>query len=186
MLHTKYQSFMSSSYRQEEFWSWSASFLCSILWPPGQGQFWPQGHHMNKLGRGPQGDDVYQISKLYAFQFQRKRISKISYLPNIKALGLPVSENKNFGIFFLSSYVPTCDPPGQGKFWPLGHHMNKLGRGPLEYATYKISKLWRLQCGTKRFSKISFFTSIWNLRAHNIGQISTTGSIIWSILVEGH
>ena len=47
------------------------------LWPPGRGQFWPQGHFMNKLGRGPQGDATYKISNLHAFQFQRKRILKI-------------------------------------------------------------------------------------------------------------
>ena len=35
------------------------------------------------------------------------------YIPNIKALGLLVSE-KNFEIFFLCSYVPTCDPPAAG------------------------------------------------------------------------
>ena len=28
--------------------------LCSILWPPGQGRIWPQGHNLNKLGRGLQ------------------------------------------------------------------------------------------------------------------------------------
>ena len=34
------------------------------------GQFRPQGHHMNKLGRGPREDARYQISRFYAFQFQ--------------------------------------------------------------------------------------------------------------------
>ena len=72
---------------------------------------------MNKLGRGP-----------------------LEALPNIKALGLPVSMKKNFEIFFLCSYVPTCDPWG-GPVLPQGHHMNKLGRGPLEDATYQKSKL---------------------------------------------
>ena len=73
MLNTKYQSSNPSSFR-EEFWSWFSFFLCSNLWPPGQGQFWPHKHHMNKLGRGPQGYAKNQISKLYAFQFQRRRI----------------------------------------------------------------------------------------------------------------
>ena len=27
----------------------------------------PQGHHMNKVGRGPQRDAKYHISKLYTF-----------------------------------------------------------------------------------------------------------------------
>ena len=33
---------------------------------------------MKKLGRGPQGDATYQISKLYFFQFQRGRILKFA------------------------------------------------------------------------------------------------------------
>ena len=33
---------------------------------PGWGQFWPQGHNLNKLGRGLLGDATYQISRLFA------------------------------------------------------------------------------------------------------------------------
>ena len=32
---------------------------------------------MNKLGRGPQGDAAFQTSKLYVFQFQRRKILKM-------------------------------------------------------------------------------------------------------------
>ena len=32
-----------------------------------------------KFGRGSQGDAIYQISKLLAFQFQRRRILKFSF-----------------------------------------------------------------------------------------------------------
>ena len=39
----------------------------SNLRPPGRCQFWPQGHHMNNLGRDLLGDATYQISKLYTF-----------------------------------------------------------------------------------------------------------------------
>ena len=39
---------------------------------PRRGQFWPKRHHMNKLGWSQQGDATYQISKLYAFHFQRR------------------------------------------------------------------------------------------------------------------
>ena len=60
--HTKYQSSVPSSFREEEFWSLMSLFLCSNMWIKGRGQFWP--HHMNKLGRGPLGDATYQISKL--------------------------------------------------------------------------------------------------------------------------
>ena len=77
MLNTKYQSSNPSSFREEELWSWFSLFLCSNLWPPGWGQFWPHEHHMNKLGRCPQGDAKNKISKLYTFQ--RKRILKMGF-----------------------------------------------------------------------------------------------------------
>ena len=81
MLNTKYQNSNPSSFR-EEFWSWFSLFLCSNLWPPGRGQFWPHKHHMNKLGRGPQGYAKNQTSKLYPFQFQRRRIlKKVFFVP---------------------------------------------------------------------------------------------------------
>ena len=89
MIYNKNQSSIPFSFREEEFWILPSLLLCSNLWlPESQNQSWPQEHHMNKLGRGPQGDAAYQISKLYAFQFQR-RILKIG---------------------FFCSYVPNCDP----------------------------------------------------------------------------
>ena len=76
--------------------------LCSYvsnLWhpplPPGQGQFGPQGHHMNNLGRSPLGDTTYKISKLCTFQFQRRRIIRLS--------------------FFVPMFQ-TCDPRGGASF----------------------------------------------------------------------
>ena len=56
--------FIPSSFREEEFLSWSSLFLCSNLWPQGWDQFWPQRNHMNKIDKGPQRDAKYQISKL--------------------------------------------------------------------------------------------------------------------------
>ena len=64
MLHTENLSSISSSFREEEFWSWSSLFLCSNLWPQGWDQFWPQRNHMNKVDQSPQRDAKYQISKL--------------------------------------------------------------------------------------------------------------------------
>ena len=131
MLHTKYQSSRPSTFREEEFQNLSSLFLCSNLWTPRQDQSWPKGHHMNKLGRGPQGDATYKISKLQAFQFQSRRIIKFSFL------------------------VPTLNlwPPGLDEFWPQGHFMNKIGKGPQgdAHTKYQIStpsscteeKIWR-------------------------------------------
>ena len=59
MLYNKYQSSRPSSFREEEFWSLPSLFLCSNLWPPGRGQFWPRGDHLNKLGRNSLGDATH-------------------------------------------------------------------------------------------------------------------------------
>ena len=64
MPHSKYQISRQSSFREKKNWRWASLFLCSNLWPPGWSQFWPYGHHMNKLGRGPHRNAIYQISKL--------------------------------------------------------------------------------------------------------------------------
>ena len=64
---------------EKKNWRLASLFQCSNLWPRGRGQFWPQVHHMNKFGRGSLGDATYQISKLYVFQFQRRRILKFSF-----------------------------------------------------------------------------------------------------------
>ena len=57
--------------------------------------FFTQGC-MYKPGRSQQGDAAYQISKLYVFQFQRKRTLKMNF------------------------YVPTCDRRGCTNFDPMG------------------------------------------------------------------
>ena len=78
MLYTKYQSSRPFSFG-EEFWNFLSLFLCSNLWPLGQAQFWPQGHHINKFGRSPLGHATYQILKLCTFQFQKRRFLKFSF-----------------------------------------------------------------------------------------------------------
>ena len=41
--------------------------------------FDPKGHNMNKIDKGLQRDATYQNSKLYPFQFQRRRILKLDF-----------------------------------------------------------------------------------------------------------
>ena len=41
--------------------------------------FDPKGHHMNRIDKGLKGDATYQKSKLYPFQFQRRRILKLVF-----------------------------------------------------------------------------------------------------------
>ena len=47
--------------------------------PRGGTTFDPKGHQMNKIDKGLQGDATYQKSKLYPFQFQRRRILKLVF-----------------------------------------------------------------------------------------------------------
>ena len=52
------------------------------------------------------------------------------YIQNIKALGYPVLEKKNYKIFILCSYVQLLSPRA-GPVLTLGDHLNKLDRGSL-------------------------------------------------------
>ena len=47
------------------------------------------------------------------------------------------SGEEDFELYFISE--PKTSPP-QGHFGPQGHHLNKLGSGPLGNATYQISR----------------------------------------------
>ena len=53
-------------------------FLWFQLVTPGV-SFDPKGHHVNKIDKGLKGDAKYQKSKLYLFQFQRRRILKLVF-----------------------------------------------------------------------------------------------------------
>ena len=81
MLHTKYQGSRPSSFRVEELWNFRSVFLCSTYDPQSGLVLTPGVFHklINKLGRGPQGDATYQISNLYAIQFQKRKILKMGF-----------------------------------------------------------------------------------------------------------
>ena len=64
MLHTKYQDSRPYGFRQKDFSCFYNISLCKTCDPPGRGHFWPQGHNLNKFGRGLLGDAAYQISML--------------------------------------------------------------------------------------------------------------------------
>ena len=101
MLHAKNQSSIPSSFREEEFWSWSFLFLCSNLWPP--------THPQCGVSFDPRGIDTW---------IQLIKVHRRCYIPNIKALSPPVSEKKNFEVGLLGSFVPTCDHRGETSFDP--------------------------------------------------------------------
>ena len=143
-----------SVYPQNEFYL--LYYYCSNLWPPGWGQFWPQGYHMNRTDIGP---NIIVQGQM------------------IKALLLLVSEKKNFKVFLLCSYVSNLwpPPPGRGQFWPQGHHMNNLGRGPLGDTTYKISKLCTFVVSEKKF-KVFLLCSRFELVTPGAGPVLTPGT----------
>ena len=87
--------------------------LVTNLWLPGRGQFWPHKHHINYLGRGPQGDANTKYQAL-CISVQRRRILKMR--------------------FFLPMFK-LVTPQGWDQSWPQEHHVNKLSRGPLQDAT---------------------------------------------------
>ena len=60
MLHTKFQAPEPSDSGEEDF---EVYFIFEPKILPQQGHFGPQGHHLNKLGRGPLGNATYQISR---------------------------------------------------------------------------------------------------------------------------
>ena len=43
--------------------------------------FDPKGHHMNKIDKSLQGDATYQKSKLCPFQFQRRILKLVFFVP---------------------------------------------------------------------------------------------------------
>ena len=59
-------------------------------------------------------------------------------------------QEDSFMFFPISAYVKHVTP-GVGPFWPLGHNLNKLGRGQLGDATYQISRLQALWFQTRFF-----------------------------------
>ena len=69
-----------------------------------------------------------------------KKSTRRCFIPNIKAIGLPVLEKKNFVVCYLCSYVPTCDP-GAGPVLIQGASYEQLGRVLQGDAIYKISNL---------------------------------------------
>ena len=56
MLHMKYQGSRTYGFRQEDFFHvYPYISLCKTC-EHGAGHFWPKGHNLKTLGRGPHGD----------------------------------------------------------------------------------------------------------------------------------
>ena len=73
MLHTKYQGSRHCGFRQEDFFScFPYISLCKICDHQARPNLAP-GHNLNRLSRGPLDDATYQISRLMALSFQRRR-----------------------------------------------------------------------------------------------------------------
>ena len=73
----------------------------------GRGQSWPQGHILNKLGRGLL-DDAIPIIKDPCLLVSDKKILDVSCMRCI-------------------SLCETCDPRGWGTFWSQWHNVSNFG-----------------------------------------------------------
>ena len=131
--------------------------------PQVEASFDPKGHHMNKIDKRRLGDATYQKSKLYPFQFQRRRILKL--------------------VFFVPMFQLVTP---RGQFWPHEHHMNKLGRCPQGDAKNQTSKLYTFQFQRKRILNMGFFVPMFQLVTPRVGANLHPRSIIWTNLVEVH
>ena len=85
-LHTQYERSRLSGFREEDFIRFSYEKpICPGMWP-----FWPGGHNLNKLSRGPLGDNAYHIpnSGLCGFRIEYfLRFSYITLCKTYKPLG---------------------------------------------------------------------------------------------------
>ena len=111
---------------------------------------------MNEIDKGPQRDAKYQISKLYPFQFQRRRILKL--------------------VFFVPMFQLVT--PRVRPVLTQEHHMNKLGRCPQGDAKNQISKLYTFQFQKKRILKMGFFVPMFQLVTHRLGPTLTLGAYV--------
>ena len=163
MPHTKYQISTPSNFREENFWRWASLFLCSNLRPLERGQFLPQGHHMKRTWW---------------------RSSRRCSIPHIKALGLPVSEKKNFEIFFLCSYVPTCDPQSRASFHLRGMTWTNFVDTRRCYIP-SIKALAVTVWGKKIFKNFLLYLYVKSETPQHKTNFHSK-AIIWSLLIEAH
>ena len=78
------------------------------------------------------------LDQVLSFEQMWKKSTRWCYIPNIKALGLVVSEKKSFNFFILKIYFNPCDLAKQwtGTIWTIlkeGHIRiipTKLGQNP--------------------------------------------------------
>ena len=74
MLHTKYQGSWPCGFIQEDVFMFSLYIsLCKTRDPQGGVIFRPQEHNLNKFGKGPLDDSIYQLSRLLALWIQTRR-----------------------------------------------------------------------------------------------------------------
>ena len=76
MLHAKYLSPRPCGFVGEDFCSFYYIHIWKTNEPPGRGQYWPQGHNLNNLGRALSDDVACQIYKPSALRFRRRRFLK--------------------------------------------------------------------------------------------------------------
>jgi len=117
------------------------------------GQFWPQGHNLNKIGKGPLDDVIYQIWKLSAKKFHIRRFIKVAFLkPIFRPWPTYSSKQNHFNYFARVAHIwrqGQCDLLMQptGTIWTTlvgDHHWiipQKFGQNPVGCKDVRVKML---------------------------------------------
>ena len=73
------------------------------------------------------------------FLLLHQRTTRPWYLLNFKHLIQVILNKKIFEYISMHFYGSNLGPPGPGLSWTWGLHTDKLGKGPPDNATYRIS-----------------------------------------------
>ena len=167
MLHTKYQRPRPCTFRHEIFFKvFSCISLCKTCQPWGGAIFGPRVIIWTILAES----------------------TRWSYVSNIKGLGLLLSDKE---IFPYMGLCKTSDPWHGAIFNPRAIKLNNFWNGPLDEATYQISKSWAFWFQTRRFFKSSVkkpvFSSCdldvqWTRPSEQLWKRTNQGWFLWSLV----
>ena len=116
--------------------------------------FEPKGHHLNKLGKGPQRHANCQISKLFVCLFLRRRILKFSFF---EPMFQSVAQEAGSVLTKGASYEQTWYRSTRRCFTPN-----------IKALQFPFSK--------KKNCKVSFFVSMFKLVTPRVGPVLTPGA----------
>jgi len=107
MLYIKYENTVPWSFRQKGFWKFHFKTYLLTQWTT----YTTNWNGLNNFDRGPPRDHSCEVWSNSYKRFKRRCTLKFSLYNSMLKLW----------------------PPGQDQFWPQGHNLNNVGRGPLAY-----------------------------------------------------